>query len=220
MKCATWTLTIILSALVLAGCSNSTDPADEGPEYLDYSTPDNVIDNFVTSWNEMDIAEYRDVLLYTGDPLGREEGVYAEFKFYFIEDTGEGPYWGLDAERTHTGALFGGNSSPDGTTPGVESVDLRFNAAGDWSAPDNPFEVQGDEYPDGTLYRTYQTDASFYLRGAIEGSQVNVLLVRDTVRFYVIPIGEGEYRLWKWLDIDPGLLAAEETSWSNVKHIW
>ena len=46
MKRAVWLITILSATLLLISCSSSTDPVDEGPEYLDYSTPDNVIDNF------------------------------------------------------------------------------------------------------------------------------------------------------------------------------
>ena len=168
----------------------------------------------------MDIAEYRDVILYAGDPLAREEDYYAEFKFYFIEDTDEGPSWGIEEEKSHTQSLFSGDPSQDGHTPGVETVDLRFNALGEWSEPDNPLDVDGDEFPEGTLYRNFQTDLTLNLNGTIEGSQVNVLLVRDTVRFYVIPMDGGEYRLWKWIDVGQGLRTTEESTWSNVKSLW
>ena len=215
-----WVLTAILASLLVSGCSNSTDPVDEGPEYLDYSTPDNVIDNFVTAWNEMDIAEYRDVILYAGDPLTREEDYYAEFKFYFIDYYSEGLLWNLEEEQTHTQALFSGDPGSGGITPGVESVSLRFNAAGLWTAPDNPIEVFEDEYPIGTRYCTYLTDMTIILTDTIEGSDVNVLLVRSTVRFYVIPVEGGEYRLWKWIDIEGGFRVAGTSSWSDVKVLW
>jgi hypothetical protein len=220
MKRVAWVLTAILASLLVSGCSNSTDPVDEGPEYLDYSTPDNVIDNFVTAWNEMDIAEYRDVILYAGDPLTREEDYYAEFKFYFIDYYSEGLLWNLEEEQTHTQALFSGEPNDTGITPGVESIDLRFNAAGVWSAPDNPLEIFGDEYPAGTLFRNYLTDAVLNLKGTIEGTDVNVLLIRDTVRFYVIPVEGGEYRLWKWVDIEQGFRATGDSSWGAIKALW
>jgi hypothetical protein len=217
MKRAVWLITILSATLLLISCSSSTDPVDEGPEYLDYSTPDNVIDNFVTAWNEMDIAEYRDVILYAGDPLAREEDYYAEFKFYFID----GFSWGLEDEETHTEHMFSGEPSNGGSTPGVQDIDLFFSPSGDWQSPDNPYWVEGHTYPEGTVYRNYQTDLTVSLNGTVEGTEVNVLLVRDIVRFYVIPLDDGTgYRLWKWMDVGQGLLATEEGSWSSLKALW
>ncbi|MBC8367186.1 hypothetical protein H8E52_07240 [bacterium] len=204
------TTLLILAVALLAssGCLFSTPEkpggGDDGPTYLDYTTPDNLMANFVEAWNHMDFAEYRDQILYDGEEMASDGGTYEAFKFYFIEDTGEGPSWGIEEEKAHTQALFSGNPSQDGATPGVESIDLRFNPASVWSVPDNPFEVQGDTFPVGTQFRSYLTDMTINLKGTIEGSEVNVLLVRDTVRFYTIPVDGDNYRLWKWIDISQG----------------
>ncbi len=215
---------LLLVASLILGCSSSTDPETEDPttEYI-WESPGDAILSFTEIWNHMDFAEYRDYALYDGEELAIDGATYEAFKFYFIDDTGEfGPVWGIEEEKEHTEALFSGNPSQDGTTPGVEGIDLNFVPAGDWAAPDNPIEVEGDEYPDGTQYRTYQTDLTVNLKGTIEGTPVNVLLVRDTVRFYVIPVGDPEnpeYRLWKWFDIQQGF-RTEETTWSNIKSLY
>jgi len=45
------------------------------------------------------------------------------------------------------------------------------------------------------------------LKGSIEGTEINVFLVRDTIKFFVIPVnglgGQG-YRLWKWINMNGG----------------
>ncbi len=205
------TTLLILAAALLAssGCLFSPPEkgggGDDGPTYLDYTTPDNLMNNFEEAWNHMDFAEYRDHILYDGEEEATDGATYAAFKFYFIDDSGEyGPSWGIEEEKEHTEALFSGNPSQDGTTPGVESIDLNFVPAGVWSVPDNPFDVEGDTFPSGTQYRTYQTDMTINLKGTIEGTEVNVLLVGDTVRFYTIPVQGDQYRLWKWFDIQQG----------------
>ena len=208
------TTLLILAVALLAssGCLFSppekTGGNDNGPEYLAYDSPDNLIHNFIEAWNYMDFPEYRDNILYDGEQLATDGSAYEAFKFYFIEpDDTYGPSWGIEEEKTHTEALFSGNPSQDGTTPGVESISLRFENLSVWSPPTNPFEVEGDPYPAGTQYRRYQTDMDINLKGTIEGSEVNVLLVYDKVEFYVIPVevdGATEYRLWKWRDIDNG----------------
>ncbi len=207
------TLFILAVALLASsGClfnpTEKVGPDDPGPEYLNYNTAENLIQNFKEAWNHMDYTEYRDHILYDGEAAAPDGEDYEAFKFYFIEDDGEyGDSWGVEEEKIHTEALFSGNSSQDGDTPGVESISLTFENLSVWSVPTNPFNVEGDSYPAGTQFRRYQTDMDINLKGTIEGTEINVLLVNDTVEFYVIPIdvdGSTEYRLWKWLDLDQG----------------
>ncbi len=215
---------LVLIAALILGCSSSSDPGtgDPASEY-NWESPGDAIGSFTEIWNHMDFAEYRDFALYDGEELATDGAAYSAFKFYFVDDTGEyGPFWGCEEEKEHTEALFSGNPSQDATTPGVESVALNFVPAGAWSDPDNPLEVEGDEYPDGTQYRTYQTDLTVNLKGTIEGTEVNVLLVRDTVRFYVIPVGDPEnpeYRLWKWMDLTQGF-RTQSSDWSTLKALY
>jgi len=207
------TLLILAVALIASsGCLFSPPEkpggTTDGPVYLPYTTTDNLIQNFIEAWNHMDYPEYRDNILYDGQELASDGANYEAFKFYFIEpDDTYGPSWGIEEEKAHTEALFSGDVSQDGSTPGVESITLHFENLSTWSPPTNPFEVEGDSYPSGTQYRRYQTDMDINLKGTIEGTEVNVLLVHDKVEFYVIPVdvdGSTEYRLWKWRDIDNG----------------
>jgi len=102
------TTLLILAVALLAssGCLFSTPEKPggdtDGPEYLDYTTPDNMMTNFVEAWNHMDFAEYRDHILYDGEELANDGASYEAFKFYFIEDTGDGPSWGIEEEKAHT----------------------------------------------------------------------------------------------------------------------
>ena len=207
------TLFILAVALLASsGClftpQEKVGGEDPGPEYLSYDTADNLILNFKEAWNHMDFQEYRDNILYNGEMASPDGEDYEAFKFDFIlPDDNYGPSWGIEEEKSHTEALFSGNSSADGTTPGVESITLHFENLSVWSVPTNPFNVEGDSYPAGTQFRRYQTDMDINLKGTIQDSDVNVLLVNDTVEFYVIPVdvdGSTEYRLWKWLDLDQG----------------
>jgi len=206
------TALLILAVALLAssGCLFSPpekdDPVITGPEYLDYTTQDNLIANFEEAWNHMDFTEYRDNILYDGEMAAPDGETYAAFTFYFIiPDDIYGESWGIEEEKDHTEGLFSGNDALDGG-PGVKNITLHFSNITIWSDPDNPLEVYGDEYPVGTKVRRFQTDLSIELKGTnsdgYSGYEVN-----DHVDFFVIPVdvdGSTEYRLWKWRDIGNG----------------
>ena len=201
----------LLFCLSLLNCQQSRPVLyedTEGKGYRDYDSPDNLIMNFTDAWCRLDIQEYRDQVLYSGAKVSTDALSYEPFKFYFIEpDDNYGLAWAYDEEVEHTAALFSGLPSRSGSLPGVEHIDLQFFSLGEWMSPENPYDVQGDRYPLGTLYRNYATDMQITLKRQRADTGAITMSVRDTVRFYVIPVaigGDVEYRIWKWMDLDRG----------------
>ena len=203
------TLLLILAVALFAtsGCLFSTpekpSDGDDTVEFGSYTTPAELVDNFLLAWEHMVLEEYRDQILYNGEDPIVGGGDCEQFKFYFIDDeTYEFPFWGYDLEVEHTEALFSGNPGLD-DTPGVESVSLHLEQATPWLAVSG--EVQGDLAPAGTQRKTFTTNMTIYLKSAIPGSDnITAFLVDDTIQFYVVPVdvdGVTEYRLWKWLDV-------------------
>jgi len=192
------------------------------PNYYPYDSPDNLIANFTEAWNHMAFAEYRDNILYDGVELATDGMAYEAFKFYFIiPDDVYGPFWEHEAEIEHTEGLFSGDDALDGS-PGVKVIQLRFTPLTFWNIPDNPFEVAGDGYPEGTLHHRYATDLSIELKG-VNHDGFSGYEVDDHVEFYAIPVGDPEhpeYRLWKWFDIGNGFLLTQQASWSAIKALY
>jgi len=189
-----------------------------------YPAPNDLVGAFVEIWQDGDLDVYRDRLLYDQAEVTSDGEAYSSFEFYFIEpDDSYGPSWDLEDELRHSGNIFSGEPSSDGSTPGVLSIALNLEALTDWVEPESPF-VEGDVYPEGTLFRRYRTDMDVNLDGTIEGTDINVLRVHDRIEFYAIPVdgieGPG-YRLWKWLDLDAGnLRGSQNSSWTVIKTLW
>ena len=201
------TLLIIMAMALLAmsGCLFSppekTDDDDTTVEFGSYDTPDGLVDNFVLAWENMVLEEYRDQILYNGEELTLDGSAYEQFKFYFIADSYEDPFWGYGSEVDHTQALFSGDPG-ENDTPGVESIELSLNPFSDWSDYTGA-TVEGDPAPTGCKGKTYYTNMTIQLKGTF-GDDITAFLVDDMIRFYVIPVdvnGTTEYRLWKWLDV-------------------
>lgn len=209
-KRARLTTLLILAVALLAtsGClfsppEKNDDNTPPAVEFGSYATPDGLVDNFVTAWEYMVISEYRDNILYPGTE-------YNSFVFYLLPDAmdpnGEElpDSWGYDEEVDHISGLFSGNPSEDGSTPGVESISLELEPFGTWNAPSDPYQVEGDAYPEGTMARRYRTDMTITLEGENPGGY-NGFLINDVIELYAIPVstdGSTEYRLWKWRDIN------------------
>jgi hypothetical protein len=210
-------LVIPVALLALSGCLFSPPekpPVENQPvEYNDYTTPDNLVANFVLAWVNRDIVEYRDKILFNDQKATDGGTEYAPFTFYYID--GEDPFGNelpdlqrYEDEVTNTGNLFSGNDGKQGT-PGVRSIDLSLTKNQTWTAPTNPIHVENDPYPQGTLRAYFSTDMLVSLKSNMPGSDTNGFLVQENLEFHVIPIivGEGtddehtEYRLWKWHDL-------------------
>jgi len=214
---------VAMTCGMFVACSDNSGPVGPGDnDPIVYDTPDAVIEAFTDIWNDMDFPEYRDYLLYDGETPAADRETYTAFKFYFIvPDDQYGASWGFAEEKEHTERLFSGSDALDGS-PGVKTITLHLSPITTWEAPANPYEVEGDTYPEGTQVRRYQTDLSIELKGTnndgYSGYEVN-----DHVDFFVIPVdvdGSTEYRLWKWRDIGNGFLRTEDSSWSSVKALY
>ncbi len=232
---------LIALALGMAGCkddpvgpSGEQDPT--GPIYLDYTTPDNLVQNFITAWESKDIAEYGDHILYDkATAVVWEEGSrdFAPFTFYFVAGVDQ---WGeplpdyqtYEVERLNAQLMFSGNEGRNGT-PGVSSIDLEMTAQGDWSAPDDDL-IEGDAWPAGTKQRIYATDLTVMIVSNIpDGPDINGFLVDGRLQFWAIPVrveGGGsqgyhrEYRLWKWQDLEGHGYRSGRSTWSSIKSLY
>ena len=204
------TLLLILAVALFAtsGCLFSTpqkpDDTDDTVEFGPYTTPTELVDNFLLAWEHMVLEEYRDEILYNGEEPIVGGADCEQFKFYFLAggDDYDEPFWGYDLEVEHTDALFSGDPGID-DTPGVESISLHLTQATSWMPVAGL--IQNDLAPPGTQFKAFDTNMTIYLESAIPGSDnITAFLVDDTIWFYVVPVdvdGATEYRLWKWLDV-------------------
>lgn len=203
------TLLLILAVALFAtsGCLFSPpekhDDDDDTVEFGPYATPDELVDNFLVAWEHMVLEEYRDQILYDGEEPIVGGANCEQFKFYFIIDSFDDPFWGYDLEVEHTDALFSGNPGLD-ETPGVESISLHLTQMSSWSTINEGAPVMGDAAPAGTKFKPFRTNMTINLKGTMPDGTTNAFLVDDVIQFYVVPAdvdGSTEYRLWKWIDV-------------------
>ncbi len=227
LRSKTLPLLLLLSLLTLgAGCLFDTPveppPPPQPREYVPYYDPDpttamnNLVENFITAWEKMDLAQYRDSILYQGTEAATDGELYQVFTFYYDRtldpDLPETDVW--DREILRATRMFGGLSGQDanGTIiPGIKSIDLELDANNLWANPLNPDDVDGDPYPVGTKWRSYKTQMLITLKSNIPDTDYNGWNVDDLLIFNVIPIRvENDnapgtyhtvYRIWKWRDV-------------------
>ncbi len=213
---------LLLLLLATTGClfgspvkDGGTDPIEE---YLPYTSPDNLVSNFMEAWENQNIDQYRDNILYNnGTAATWAEGSndFATFTFYFVAGVDQ---WGdplpdhqfYEDEWSNAERMFSGNEGRNGT-PGVNSIDIALIANGIWSEPNTDL-IEGDEWPAGTLERVYSTDMTVMLKGNLpDDPDINGFIVTDRLQFRVIPVrvedssDQGyhkEYRIWKWHDLE------------------
>ncbi len=224
--------TLPLLLLLLAGSAgclfnpptgDGTTPQESYEPYYDPDpivAMDNLVTNFRIAWERMDIAEYRDNILYDGIDLAPDGEAYAPFTFYFDQAGAEPGQTFPDSEdyfrevERATNMFSGqpGENPVDGSeVPGIQSIALDLTADGIWADPADPDHVEGDAYPEGTKVRFYHTNMNITLQSNIGDSNINAWLVQDRLRFHLIPVQvEDEdnpgtfltvYKLWKWRDI-------------------
>jgi hypothetical protein len=220
-------LLLLLSLLTLgAGCLFDTPveppPPPQPREYVPYYDPDpttamnNLVENFITAWEKLDLAQYRDSILYNAIELATDGLQYAPFTFYYDQSLDPDlPILELyDREIQRATRMFGGlpGQDADGTIiPGIKSIDLDLTANNSWSNPLNPDDVDGDPYPVGTKMRSYNTQMLITLKSNIPGTEFNGWKVEDLLIFHVIPVRienlnapgtyHTVYRIWKWRDV-------------------
>lgn len=214
----------IVSALLLfvvfgSGCLFSTPEKDEGQTpyvYLDYTTVENLVDNFQAAWQKRNIQEYREKILFSNTwatPV--DENDYQEFEFYFLDPDAPGipgESWLYGDEIESVEGMFLGNpgENPNGDViPGVRDIELTLTQSFPWTDWNggSAGEVLGDPCPAGTKYALFDTDMLVTLKGNIGETDINGFQVNGRLQFYAIPVkgpAEGdpdEYRIWKWVDL-------------------
>jgi hypothetical protein len=208
-----------------AGCLFGTPTQPPQPEPLPTYKPyydadpvkamDNLVHNFTTAWELRDLPEYRDSILYSSTQEATDGALYAPFTFYY--DRSEDPDLPelelFDREVTRATNIFSGLPGQDGdgnVVPGIKSISLELSANGLWANPTDPDQQDGDPYPDGTKWRSYETNMLITLKGTY-GANTDAWLVQDRLIFHVLPVRVVDplapngyhtvYRLWKWRDI-------------------
>lgn len=205
-------LLLPLGAGCLFGSPTKPPPVTPPPSYLDYYDADattamnNLVANFVTAWERLDLAEYRDSILYNGTEPAPDDELYQVFTFYYDRsldpDLPELDLYDREIQRATN--MFGGQ--PGNGVPGIKSISLDLTANGVWSANlSGTGEVQ-DPYPAGTMWRAYETNMLITLKANIGDSDINQWLVEDRLILHVIPVRvEGSalhrYKIWKWRDV-------------------
>jgi len=204
-----------LAMTVLLGGGCLFNPPEKPPVtnppvvYHAYTHPDSLVANFILAWENRDIAEYRDHILYKGSELAPDGNAYQVFMFYFAEDPADPDsdlpdFFIYDEEIETVTKMFSGTPGVSGT-PGIREISLALEPfSASWQAPSNPDHVEGDPYPPLTRQRYYSTDMLITLKSEIPGTDINGFVVTDRLWFHVIPVQVGdqvEYRIWKWRDI-------------------
>lgn len=180
-----FTLLLALSSLVFAGGCGIFSPDEKkedggggGTQYVENTTPDAVIANFITAYNAMDDEYYWDLR-------------HPDFKFEFasadVVDLGL-PSGELDWQEDgdNTARMF--NGEPGDGVGAIQSIDLQLDAEGQWSG-----NVE-QSFPDGTLKRSYSVTMNVTFT---DGNTQPVSGIQD---FYVISDGAGGWLLRHWRD--------------------
>jgi hypothetical protein len=224
----------LLPLLLSTGClfDDSDGPSEQPPQlqYHAYTDPDSLVANLVLAWENRDIAEYRDHILYDGEELATDGSAYEPFHFY-NDPAGEDPgqtfpaFEIYDREVECVGNMFAGLKGQDhmgNEIPGIRSIAMGLFAESDWDAPPGGM-VEGHVYPDGTLRRFYGTNFLFTLESTIGNSNIIAWEVQDRLLIHVIPVetADGiEYRVWKWRDIITQLLPTADAALSSIKALY
>ncbi len=210
------TACLAAGCLVLAtGCKdNATEPSDheQPPADVVLATPDNVIEYFVQTYEDMDLAAYRDHLLspdfrfYVGDSTVQEFGLPSR-------------YFDATADVALQERMFSGmpSNDPNHFSGIISSIDISVLTQFDtWHAVATDTEYFGDV--PGALGCTYSIDAYFHLQG-----QSRQLYVTGLVAFYVAPrdsTADGGYRLLGVEDHTDHNKAVESINWGSVKALY
>lgn len=200
-------LLLLLATLpVVGGCLFGTPtkpPIEQPPEpYLPYydadsqTAMDNLVANFQLAWEKMDLAEYRDSILYDGTVPATDGQLYAPFVFYYDRSTSDPNIPDdddvYDREIQRAENMFGGLPGQDAEGkiyPGIKEIAFQLTANEQWANPLDPSQVEGDEYPTGTKQRPFETHLFITLKSAIQGSNnITAWDVQDRLILYIIPV--------------------------------
>jgi hypothetical protein len=219
-------LLLLISLLPLgAGCLFSTPPEppldEPDREYLPYYDPDpttamnNLVENFITAWERLDLTQYRDSILYSRTEPATDGEFYEVFTFYYDRslDANLPELDVFDREVQRANNMFGGLPGQDefgNMVPGIKSISLNLLPIGSWANPNDPEQQDGHPYPVGTKWRAFETNMLITLK-ATYGEDTNAWSVQDRLHFYLIPVRVDDplapsgyhtvYRIWKWRDI-------------------
>lgn len=213
---------LLLLLATSTGCLFGTPdkpPIDQPVQYKAYYADDeetaiaNLIDNFVLAWENLDLPQYRDSILYNGVTEASDGNVYNAFIFYYDPNADEGEPYELpdtdtyERELQRVTKMFGGLPGEDylgEEVPGIRSISLTLLREGPWRDPSGG-TVEDDIFPPGTKEGFFETDMTIQLKGTY-GDNTTAWNVEDRLRFNVIPVHDPDsglyrYKIWKWRDI-------------------
>ncbi len=223
-----WLTLLFLGLLLAAGCDDDARLIVDPPAspYVAYDSPDHLVANLALAWERLDLAEYRDSILYDGVELATDGNAYEPFTFYYDRslDPDLPEYDSYEREIVRAvGMMSGlpGQDSDGNVIPGIKSISITLTPIGPWADPLNPDEIDGDPYPAGTTWRSYDADIEVTLKANIGGTDINGWLVETTFIFHCIPVqaeGGTRWKLWKWREVNGR--GVDSASWGSIKALY
>lgn len=203
-RCRRLPMPLLLFAFALIiGCDEeSTQPVgNDWPELLPLTSPENVIANLQTIYNDKTHS------------AAQRQAAYASLlhpKFIFIFQEGDRPglppYWELEAERLAHKNIFEAQAAGD-----IFTMELRIisNQAQDLTPPEAGREGWQEVFATNVYLRL--------MTNLDEGIEVN----GGQAEFKFPPAENGLFRIGEWVDLPrPGLIrdaAVESTTWGAIK---
>ena len=216
-----WALVLVLSlGLMVTGCSDDDDPADPGPpddEQTLYPDPDQLMQGFVSIYNDMDQSEFRWL-------------VHEDARFLILPSTldewenGSGPlandHFDHQALLAIHGNIFSGEAGLDATgvlVPPVDSIQVNYiTRQGMWEPIPEADPVFGDIQGYWGLFNVHMyfnnpDQHRFQLEGHVE--------------FYVTEVaieGATGWQIIGWREIDAFVAkqGTETTNWCQILSLY
>ncbi len=211
---------LILLAVAGLGCKDDPTGSTDMPvenEYLPNTSPDNLIANLVSVFENKDADEYRDNTLYrtyTTSTWEEDSREFGSFVFHFA--SGVDP-WGdplpdqmsYSDEWANVARMFSGATGKH-YTPGIETIEFNLMPIESWIEHPSEYDQEG-VWPEGSFDRLFNAEISITLKDDLPGSYgINEFRIDTAFYISIIPVRvpdtsdlgyHREYRLWKWGEI-------------------
>ena len=203
---------------LLVGCGESARTmGDPGPAlaYVAYDSPDAVIANLERCWEGLDLAEYRDSVLYDGTNLCSDGRVHEPYGFWYDQsDDPELPDCDTyDLEIQRAAWLLSG--LPSDSLPGVKSIDLSFTPFGDWEPA-----ADCDDCPPDAVRREYLVEGVLTFKDATDDGELSMpFSSRGLMTCAAAAAGDGpHWFLFRWGDF--AIPGSAQPTWGQMKALY